>query len=211
MPGEPVATGPASGGNAQLTTDPAGGRRARTGLLTGIGVALIALAVSGVLLWPRISAVVGTATATSSAAPSTTPSPRAATAESTPTGEPSVRPTEKPTPTAKPAAETIPVAFAGTWKGHIVPTPAGMTGEYDIRIELKSGKDTGRWFEPANSCEGTLTLTKATDSALTFSLTNAGQCVPGTVTLTRKGTGLAYQWNDDLGLLTYNGDLTKTR
>ncbi len=210
----PVATGPASEGNAQLTTDPGGRRGARTGLLTGVGVAVIALAVSGVLLWPRISAIVGTATTTSSATPTATSPAGAATAGSTPTTgpteEPSARPTEKPAPAAEPGSETIPAAFAGTWKGHIIPTPAGMTGEYDIRIKLESGKDTGRWFEPANSCEGTLTLSEATNTALTFSLTNAGQCVPGTVTLTRKGSGLAYQWNDDLGLLTYNGDLTKT-
>jgi hypothetical protein len=33
--------------------------------------------------------------------------------------------------------------------------------------------------------------------------------VPGTVRLEREGDGLTYRWNDELGALEYNGDLTR--
>lgn len=210
--GGPLATGPAFRENGRLTTNPSGGRHRRTGLLVGAGGAVAALAVSGTLLWPQITAVVGLGTATSTATSSTSATPSAAeTARETaqPSAPASAQPTKEPTPSGQPSGLAIPATFAGTWRGHIVPTPAGFTGEYDIRIELESGESTGKWFEPANSCEGTLMLTTATRTVVTFSLVNAGQCVPGTVALTRKGSALTYQWNDGAGLLAYNGDLTK--
>ena len=102
----------------------------------------------------------------------------------------------------------IPEAFAGTWSGHIVPTPAGITSEYDVRLELPAGKPGGKWFELGDSCQGKLTLTSATASVLTFELTDVGACVPGQVTLTRKGDALIYKW--EAPLLTYDGTLRKS-
>ncbi|MFC0553706.1 serine/threonine-protein kinase [Planotetraspora thailandica] len=103
----------------------------------------------------------------------------------------------------------IPAAFAGTWRGHITGTPAIATSEYDLEIDLDAGDDTGKWKQTSGDCEGKLSLTGVTAAALTFRLEDAGQCVPGTVRLARQGDGLSYQWSDDLGLLTENGDLTK--
>jgi hypothetical protein len=111
--------------------------------------------------------------------------------------------------TEAPGGTRIPAAFAGRWRGHIVPNPAIIMSETDIEIVLKAGDDSGVWKEPANSCEGRLRLDRVRPSALTFRLERAGQCVPGTITLTRKGDSLRYRWNDDAGLLTYDGDLAK--
>ncbi|GAA4201794.1 serine/threonine-protein kinase [Microbispora amethystogenes] len=120
------------------------------------------------------------------------------------------------TPPTPPATTTtvagIPAAFAGKWQGHIAPdTP--LMGEYDIEIELRRGEKTGRWKEPANSCEGTLRLTGgltgSSGPALTFRLEEVAGCVPGDVVLTRKGDALAYRHSDDAKLFTYTGDLTR--
>ncbi len=86
---------------------------------------------------------------------------------------------------------------------------AVLTSEYDIEIELRRDKPSGRWKEPANSCDGTLRLTGVSGSALTFRLEDVPQCVPGDVVLTRKGDALAYRHTDDLGLFAYEGTLTK--
>jgi serine/threonine protein kinase len=208
-----VTTGPAGYDLGRLPTAPGGRRRGRTRLLLGLGVAAVALAVSGVLLWPRVSPLLSTstATATSTATSTAAPSPvEPTTHEPSETGPSESKPSETKTgETKSPGGMRIPAAFAGTWEGHTVPTPAGITGEYDIRIELVAGRPSGTWAEPANSCEGTLRLTGATASALTFALENVGVCVPGTVTLRKSGDQLAYQWNDAAGLLTYNGDLSK--
>ncbi|GAB3902283.1 hypothetical protein [Microbispora bryophytorum] len=112
-------------------------------------------------------------------------------------------------PATASAPAGIPQAFEGKWRGHIAPTVGLLTSEYDIEIELKSGKPSGRWKEPANSCEGTLRLTAASGSALRFRLEDVPQCVPGDVVLTRKGDALAYRHTDDLGLFAYEGTLTR--
>jgi hypothetical protein len=57
-------------------------------------------------------------------------------------------------------------------------------------------------------CVNTLTLTKVTDTVLTFDEPAvAGTCVAGTVTLTLTGKGLAYHWTDNFEQNV--GDLSK--
>ncbi|WP_240809503.1 serine/threonine-protein kinase [Microbispora catharanthi] len=184
-----------------------GGRRggSRTRVLAGAGAAVAALGITAALLVPRLAAVSG--------GPSPTP-PASAHAQSTYAADPTpTAPEPGGTGGADPATASapagIPQAFEGKWRGHIAPTAGLLTSEYDIEIELKHGKPSGRWKEPANSCEGTLRLTAASGSALTFRLEDVPQCVPGDVVLTRKGAALAYRHTDDLGLFAYEGTLTR--
>ena len=103
----------------------------------------------------------------------------------------------------------LPAAFAGTWSGHIKPTPALMS-EHDIRIVLTKGQPTASWEEPTSGCTGTLLLTSVERDMTTFILQVGAACVPGTVTLTRKGDALAYRWVDSVGIITYTGDLQRS-
>ena len=48
------------------------------------------------------------------------------------------------------------------------------------------------------ACVNTLTLREATATVLTFDEPQAGGCVAGTVTFTRRGAGLAYRWTDHI-------------
>ncbi|GLX94471.1 serine/threonine-protein kinase [Herbidospora sp. NBRC 101105] len=106
-----------------------------------------------------------------------------------------------------PAGSGLPEAFDGRWEGHIVPSNPVMS-EHDISIDLDAGETTGKWSE--DPCEGTLTLTKASAESAEFRLDGlGGQCVPGNVVLTLKGDQAEYVWNDDLGLLSYTGTLTR--
>ncbi|MEU8197584.1 protein kinase [Microbispora amethystogenes] len=219
------ATGPGAAGPGAAVTSPGGADRggSRARLLAGAGTVVAALGISAALLVPRLAAAPnGTSPGTS-----TSPAPTSGTTGAYPTGtEPTGTPatgaetTASPgggsTPSSPPVATTpvaaIPAAFAGKWQGHIAPdTP--LMGEYDIEIELRRGEKTGRWKEPANSCEGTLRLTggltEASGPALTFRLEDVAGCVPGDVVLTRKGYALAYRHSDDAKLFTYTGDLTR--
>ncbi|WP_211591621.1 serine/threonine-protein kinase [Microbispora sp. H10836] len=200
-----------SAGRAGEETAPGGGRgRSRARVLAGAGAVVAALGITAALLVPRL--------ATLSAGPSPTPA-ASAPAQSTYAGDPTptgAAATDAPTggtdgtyPTTASAQEAIPQAFAGKWQGHIAPTAGLLTSEYDIEIELKRGEKAGRWKEPANSCEGTLRLTGGSGSALTFRLEEVPGCVPGDVVLTRKGGALAYRHTDDLGLIAYEGTLTR--
>nr|WP_062334374.1 serine/threonine-protein kinase [Herbidospora sakaeratensis] len=113
-------------------------------------------------------------------------------------------------PTASPSTDAgsgIPEAFDGRWEGHIVPSNPVMS-EHDVSVDLDAGETTGRWSE--DPCEGTLTLTSASAQSAEFRLDGlGGQCVPGTVVLTLKDGKAEYVWNDDLGLLSYTGTLTR--
>ncbi|GAA4559415.1 serine/threonine-protein kinase [Planotetraspora kaengkrachanensis] len=226
--GQPVAhlanvpdampAGPRDGAGVSepLGTEPSGGRRGRRiGLIAAVAALVVAVSVAAAFLLPRLF----TTSDPGGSPGSTTPAGAQGTPAATTTQDPTT-PGDDPTDSGygtDPAEEpddggtgaTVPAAFAGTWRGHITPTPAGLTGEYDVEIELEAGEDKGTWKEPANSCEGTLSLTEAADSVLTFDLVDAGQCVPGTVRLERKGGALTYRWNDALGALEYNGDLAK--
>ncbi|WP_226874244.1 serine/threonine-protein kinase [Microbispora sitophila] len=198
-------------GLGAANTVPGGGRGAsRTRVLAGAGAAVAALGITAALVVPRLAAV--------SAGPSPTPlasAPAQSTyaPEPTPTGTGTAGAAPGDTSGTDPATASapagIPQAFAGKWRGHIAPTAGLLTSEYDIEIELKRGEPSGRWKEPANSCDGTLRLTGASGSALTFRLEDVPQCVPGDVVLTREGDALSYRHTDDLGLFAYEGTLTR--
>ncbi|GGO26934.1 hypothetical protein GCM10010116_54020 [Microbispora rosea subsp. aerata] len=218
---ELVGTAPATspGGRTGEETVPGGGRgRFRARALAGAGAVVAALGVTAALLVPRLSAQPGgpSPTPSSSAAAQGTyaadPAATGAAATDAPSGAPSGEPSggadgAYPATTAVPTA--IPQAFEGKWQGHIAPTAGLLTSEYDIEIEFKRGETSGRWREPANSCEGTLRLTGGSGSALTFRLEQVPGCVPGDVVLTRRGNALAYRHTDDLGLIAYEGTLTR--
>jgi len=82
--------------------------------------------------------------------------------------------------------------------------------EHDIRIVLTKGQPTASWEEPTAGCTGTLLLTSVGADTAVFVLQVSAACVSGTVTLTRRGGTLAYQWVDPLGLITYTGDLQRS-
>jgi hypothetical protein len=207
----PAGAHTAPGGGA-ADTMPGGGRGgSRLRVLAGAGAAVVALGITAALLVPRLAAMSG--------GPSPTPLPTAPSyVQSTEAASPA--PTGATTtdaggygggtdPATASAPAGIPQAFEGKWRGHIAPTAGLLTSEYDIEIELKAGEPSGRWKEPANSCDGTLRLTGASGSALTFRLEDVPKCVPGDVVLTRRGNALAYRHTDDLGLFAYEGTLTK--
>ncbi|SIR18972.1 Serine/threonine protein kinase [Microbispora rosea] len=199
------AAGSGAAGSGAADTVPGGGRGgSRTRVLAGAGAAVAALGITAALLVPRLAAMSG-------GDPSPTPL-ASAPAQSTYTAGPT--PTAAGTtggadPATASAPAGIPQAFEGKWRGHIAPTAGLLTSEYDIEIELKAGKPSGRWKEPANSCDGTLRLTAASGPALRFRLEDVPQCVPGDVTLTLRGDALAYRHTDDLGLFAYEGTLTR--
>lgn len=137
------------------------------------------------------------------------------TGDTTDTAEPVPAARKSPaTATSPPSGggRAIPASFAGTWSGHITPSIAFGLREHDVTVGLVAGAGTGTWAEPTSGCTGTLALTRVTGTALGFDLKpdGSGDCVPGTLTLTRKGAVLAYHWVDGLGLGTsYDGDLSR--
>jgi hypothetical protein len=75
----------------------------------------------------------------------------------------------------------------------------GMSGvalPNHLTLTLTAGGTTAH--EVDDSCVNTLTLSQGTAGTLTFSEPQTAACVAGTVTLTRRGTGLAYRWTDNV-------------
>jgi hypothetical protein len=66
----------------------------------------------------------------------------------------------------------------------------------DIEFRFVAGARTVP--EKDQECVNTLTLTKVTDTVLTFSEPQTPACVAGTVTFTRHGANLAYRWTDNI-------------
>ncbi|MEN3534279.1 protein kinase [Microbispora sp. ZYX-F-249] len=205
----PVTAPPAGRGGEE--TVPGGGRgRSRARVLAGAGAVVAALGVTAALLVPRLAALsAGPSPAPTASAPARStdaagPAPTGAAATDTPSGD-----ADGAYPQTASAPKAIPQAFAGKWQGHIAPTAGLLTSEYDIEIELERGERSGRWKEPANSCEGTLRLTGGSGPRLTFRLEEVPGCVPGDVVLTREDGALAYRHTDDLGLIAYEGTLTR--
>ncbi|WP_259402313.1 serine/threonine-protein kinase [Microbispora sp. H10670] len=221
--GSGVAGSGAAGSGAAVTSPGGaarGGSRAR--VLAGAAAVVAALGITAAVLVPRLNAAPdGTSPSASADPPPTSGTTATSAPDTSATGtygtgaEATASPGSGSTPSSSLATTTtvaIPAAFAGKWQGHIAPdTP--LMGEYDIEIELRRGEKTGRWKEPANSCEGTLRLTGGlaggSGPALTFRLEDVDGCVPGDVVLTRKGDALAYRHSDDAKLFTYTGDLTR--
>jgi predicted Ser/Thr protein kinase len=112
-----------------------------------------------------------------------------------------------PQTASSPAATTgatIPAAFAGTWKGKATMSAVGDTGvalTNDVTFTFVAGARTIHETDQdsyGGSCVNTLTLREATATVLTFDEPQAGGCVGGTVTFTRRGAGLAYRWTDNV-------------
>jgi len=176
---EPVWPPPAS-------TPPA--RRSRRGpFLAGGAAAVAAVIVAGVLLLTR-----GSPGSTPPGAGSSTPGSPASTSPAGQAGTPA-------TATAQAAGATIPSSFAGTWAGTatmfaIAAPSLGLSNS--ISFTLAKGGTTAQ--EANDGCVNTLTLTKATATALTFNEPGNALCVAGTVTFTLQGSDLAYVWTDGI-------------
>ncbi|WP_259406268.1 serine/threonine-protein kinase [Microbispora sp. H10885] len=216
---------PGVAGSGAAVTSPGGAARggSRARVLTGAATVVAALGITAAVLVPRLNAAPdGTSPSASADPPPTSGTTATSAPDTSATGtygtgaEATASPGGGSTPSSSLSTTTtvaaIPAAFAGKWQGHIAPdTP--LMGEYDIEIELRRGEKTGRWKEPANSCEGTLRLTGGltggSGPALTLRLEDVDGCVPGEVVLTRKGDALAYRHSDDAKLFTYTGDLTR--
>ena len=99
---------------------------------------------------------------------------------------------------------TIPAAFAGTWKGKATMSAVGDTSvalTNNVTFTFAAGARTVHETDQdsyGGTCVNTLTLRQATATVLTFDEPQAGGCVGGTVTFTRRGAGLAYRWTDSV-------------
>jgi protein kinase-like protein len=99
---------------------------------------------------------------------------------------------------------TIPAAFAGTWKGKATMAAVGDSSvalTNDVTFTFVAGARTIHETDQdsyGGSCVNTLTLREATATVLTFDEPQAGGCVGGTVTFTKRGAGLAYRWTDNV-------------
>jgi serine/threonine protein kinase len=194
-----------------VTHPGSGVARSRRGLAVAAVAIVVALAATAYFLWPRSAGNLGggavTTTSTSGPAPSSNGS------GATPATSASAPQTHSAAPTATASGgpgpgQSIPVGFAGLWKGHITPSNP-LTSEYDVAVTLPGGKRQGSW--KTSECQGDLLLTKVAATKLTFRLENVPGCVPGTLTLTRNGTALDYLWRDVPGnnILSESGSLTK--
>ena len=114
--------------------------------------------------------------------------------------------TAPPTTSSPPAATgaTIPAAFAGTWKGKATMAAVGDTSvalTNNVTFTFVAGARTIHETDQdsyGGTCVNTLTLRAATATVLAFDEPQAGGCVGGTVTFTRRGTSLAYRWTDNV-------------
>jgi eukaryotic-like serine/threonine-protein kinase len=114
--------------------------------------------------------------------------------------------TAPPTASSRPTATgpTIPAAFAGTWKGKATMAAVGDTSvalTNNVTFTFAAGARTVHETDQdsyGGTCVNTLTLREATVAVLTFDEPQAGGCVGGTVTFTRRGTSLAYRWTDNV-------------
>jgi predicted Ser/Thr protein kinase len=158
-------------------------RRRRWPMLAGLGtVAVAALVVIGVLLFPKGPVSSGTAGHSSS---SSAPVANRTTAQSAATVA---------------SGPVIPASFAGKWSGtatqSAIADPA-IALSNPVTLTLAAGSRTAH--EENQACVNTLTLTKVTAATLTFDEPEVpGACVAGTVTLTLKGTALQYRWTDNI-------------
>jgi serine/threonine protein kinase len=163
-------------------------------LAAGSAVAVVVLAVAGVLLLNR-GPTSNTSGGTSSGSPRTSAG-RPPAARTPPASTP---PASTPPATVR-AGSTIPAAFAGTWNGTATLAAIGAPSvgfQNAITFTMTAGGTMAQENE-AGGCVNTLTLTGATARVLTFSEPGAGGCVAGTVTFTRQGATLAYRWTNSV-------------
>lgn len=103
---------------------------------------------------------------------------------------------------------TIPAAFAGTWKGEVVNT--NRNASFPVEITFEAGGTTAHAVYPREKCNGTLTLTRGTESALKMNLAIGRPCTSGVVEITRQPDGtLQYTWSKPGTELGYGGRLSR--
>ena len=103
---------------------------------------------------------------------------------------------------------TIPSSFGGTWKGTLVNT--GRNASFPVEVTFEVGGTTARAVYPREGCNGTLTLTRGTESALKMALAIGKPCTAGVVQITRQPDGtLQYTWNKPGTNLGYGGRLIR--
>ncbi|WP_165950505.1 serine/threonine-protein kinase [Actinomadura sp. GC306] len=103
---------------------------------------------------------------------------------------------------------TIPSSFGGTWKGTLVNT--SRNASFPVEVTFEVGGTTGRAIYPKEGCEGTLSMTRGTESALKMSLAVGKPCTPGIVQVTRQPDGtLQYTWSRPGTNLGYGGRLIR--
>jgi serine/threonine protein kinase len=170
---------------------PAPGRSRRTPILAACGAAAAAIIVLAVVLLTRGSSPASSAGSGSNSLTGSASSPASTVSQAV--SSPPVT-----------AGAAIPAAFAGTWKGTATMSPVGATTpslNNAIRFTFVAGGRTIHETDQdsyGGSCVNTLTLREATATVLTFDEPQAGGCVAGTVTFTRRGAGLAYRWTDNI-------------
>ncbi|MCQ0017328.1 hypothetical protein [Actinomadura madurae] len=99
---------------------------------------------------------------------------------------------------------TIPASFAGTWKGTLVNT--NRNASFPVEITFEAGGTTGRAVYPRERCNGTLRMTRGTESALKMNLDIGKPCTSGIVQITRQPDGtLQYTWSKPGTALAYGG------
>jgi serine/threonine protein kinase len=197
---DPEATHPTA-----LSVDTAPRRVRRGPLLAAAGAAAVAaLIVIGVLLLLK-----NPTTAANTAGSSHSSTPAAGTTSPGPSNSPTAAGTSAPPTAVLASGPKIPASFAGSWSGTAMQSAIGdpqLQLPNSITLTLAAGGRTAH--ENNESCVNTLTLTKVTATTLTFSEPAVDStCVGGTVTLKRKGKGLAYRWTD--GFEQNAGTLTK--
>ncbi|TDC93537.1 serine/threonine-protein kinase [Actinomadura sp. 7K507] len=103
---------------------------------------------------------------------------------------------------------TIPSSFGGTWKGTLVNT--SRNASFPVEVTFDVGGTTARAVYPREGCNGTLTLTRGTESALKMALAVGKPCTAGVVQITRQPDGtLQYTWNKPGTNLGYGGRLIR--
>ncbi|MBC6457433.1 serine/threonine-protein kinase [Actinomadura sp. HBU206391] len=103
--------------------------------------------------------------------------------------------------------DSVPAGFNGTWRG----TATNQRGaRFPIEVTFTTGQTTAQAvYPPPTGCDGTLTLTRGTQSRLIMTLAIDRPCTDGgTVTVTRGADGtLGFVWSKRGTTLSYRATL----
>ncbi|GAA4579605.1 hypothetical protein GCM10023194_05640 [Planotetraspora phitsanulokensis] len=199
------------------------GRKARRVVVPVVGVAVVALAVAGVLYAKGLIVDTTTAERPRVQAGATTDDDRTATSESD-SAPPPATSTDTATDTSTTshvsspgvssgpsaiAAEGITTGFAGTWTGQIE-SQDDRKKTVDITITLPPGRSSGTFVR--EGCEQQATLTRVrSDTELEMEVAQKDLCVGGGVSLTLNDPStLEYEGQEGAGSLTYRGSLHRS-
>jgi hypothetical protein len=114
-------------------------------------------------------------------------------------------PPVRPTPSDGPV-NAVPAAYDGTWRG----TATNQRGvRFAVQVTFRAGRRTAEVrYPPPIGCDGTLALTRGTQSRLDMSLKIPRPCTGGVVTVTRQADGsLLYTWVRPKTRLSYRATL----